>query len=76
MIDVKSLQNSDELDTSNITFFSTSKLLCCTPQTRTVAGAVFLEVCVENQNATTPMFLEYVRLEPASGVGDAVDHMS
>lgn len=42
-------------------------------QTRTVAGTVFLEVCVENQSATAPIFLDYVRLE-ASG-GGSVAHL-
>lgn len=41
-------------------------------QTRTVAGTVFVEVCVENQSTSTPLFLEYVRLEPAAGAGPAV----
>ena len=38
-------------------------------QTRTVAQQVFVEVCVENQSATAPLFLEYVRLEPSANAG-------
>jgi Protein of unknown function (DUF974) len=30
---------------------------------------VFVEVCVENQSATAPLFLEYVRLEPSASAG-------
>lgn len=43
------------------------------PQTRSVAGTVFLEVCVENMSPTAPIFLDYVRLE-ASG-GGTVEHL-
>ncbi len=43
------------------------------PQTRSVAGTVFLEVCVENLSPTAPIFLDYVRLE-ASG-GGTVEHL-
>lgn len=44
-------------------------------QTRTVARQVFVEVCVENQSATAPLFLEYVRLEPSASAGP-VDQLS
>lgn len=46
-----------------------ARRLLCPVQTRMVAGAVFVEVCVENQSTTAPLFLDYVRLEPPPGVG-------